>query len=72
MSFSLMPIGFSYYIFQAIAYLIDILEGKTEAEKNLLFFALYMCFFPKFISGPIEEPYALLPQIKGNCAYEQY
>ncbi len=60
----ILPIGFSYYIFQAIAYLADILSGKIKAEKNPLFFALYMCFFPKFISGPIEEPGYLLPQIK--------
>jgi D-alanyl-lipoteichoic acid acyltransferase DltB (MBOAT superfamily) len=60
----ILPIGFSYYIFQAIAYLADILSGKIKAEKNILFFALYMCYFPKFISGPIEEPRALLPQIK--------
>ncbi len=59
-----LPIGFSYYIFQAIAYLVDILKGKVKAEKNLFFFALYMCFFPKFISGPIEEPNSLLSQIK--------
>ncbi len=60
----ILPIGFSYYIFQAISYLVDIGAGKIKAEKNLLFFALYMCFFPKFISGPIEEPESLLPQIK--------
>lgn len=62
------PLGFSYYIFQAIAYLVDICKGRMKAEKNILFFALYMCFFPKFISGPIEEPSALLSQIKKlNC-----
>lgn len=60
----ILPIGFSYYIFQAIAYLVDIRKGKTSAEKNFLFFALYMCFFPKFISGPIEEPEAFLTQVK--------
>ncbi len=60
----IMPIGFSYYIFQAIAYLADIYGGKIKAESNILFFLLYMCFFPKFVSGPIETPEDLLPQIK--------
>lgn len=60
----IMPLGFSYYIFQAIAYLVDICKGRMKAEKNILFFALYMCFFPKFISGPIEDPSSLLSQIK--------
>ncbi|WP_024867281.1 MBOAT family O-acyltransferase [Butyrivibrio sp. FCS014] len=60
----IMPIGFSYYIFQAIAYIVDIYRGKMSAEKNLLFFMLYMCFFPKFVSGPIESPEKLLSQIK--------
>ena len=60
----IMPIGFSYYIFQAIAYLADIYGGKIKAESNILFFLLYMCFFPKFVSGPIETPENLLPQIK--------
>lgn len=64
----IMPIGFSYYIFQAIAYLVDVYKGKIKAEPNLLFFLLYMCFFPKFVSGPIETPEKLLPQIKKlNC-----
>ncbi len=60
----IMPLGFSYYIFQAIAYIVDIYQEKMEPERNILFFSLYMCFFPKFLSGPIEAPENLLPQIK--------
>ncbi|WP_026517685.1 MBOAT family O-acyltransferase [Butyrivibrio sp. MC2021] len=60
----IMPVGFSYYIFQAIAYLSDIYRKKIKAEDNLLFFLLYMCYFPKFVSGPIEKPGQLLPQIR--------
>ena len=60
----IMPVGFSYYIFQAIAYLYDIYREKIKAEDNLLFFLLYMSYFPKFVSGPIEKPGELLPQIR--------
>ncbi len=52
----IIPIGASYYIFQAIAYLVDIFRQRIESEKNYLFFLLYMCYFPKFLSGPIERP----------------
>lgn len=51
----IIPIGFSYYMFQAMGYLIDIQKGRTKAQRNIIFFALYMCYFPKFVSGPIER-----------------
>ncbi len=50
-----MPIGFSFYTFQAISYLADICSKKTDAEKNPINFAIYMTWFPKLISGPIER-----------------
>ncbi len=64
----LMPLGFSYYGFQAISYLTDIYRGKISCEKNFIRFALYMAWFPKFISGPIERAGSLLPQ---TCALEE-
>ncbi len=60
----IMPLGFSYYIFQAISYLVDIYKGKIKPERNILFFSLYMCYFPKFLSGPIERPGHFLEEIK--------
>lgn len=60
----ILPIGFSYYAFQAIAYLADILLQKYKAEKNIGIFALYMSFFPKFVSGPIERCSTFMPQLK--------
>lgn len=59
-----LPIGFSYYTFQIICYLIEIVRKEQPAERNLLTFALYLAFFPKIVSGPIERPDALLPQIR--------
>ncbi|WP_026668276.1 MBOAT family O-acyltransferase [Butyrivibrio sp. AE2005] len=60
----IIPIGFSYYAFQAIGYIVDIYNGKIRAEKNIMFFALYMSFFPKFVSGPIEREEDFVAQVK--------
>ena len=60
----MIPVGLSYYMFQVIAYFADIKSGRIRAEKNFAHFALFMSFFPKFVSGPIERPDEMLPQIK--------
>ncbi len=59
-----LPIGFSFYTFQAIGYLTDIYRGTLEAERNLLNFALFQAFFPKLVQGPIERSGNLLHQIR--------
>lgn len=51
----IMPIGFSFYIFQAISYVIDVKRGTTAGVKNPVNILLYLSFFPKFVSGPIER-----------------
>ncbi len=51
----IIPIGFSFYIFQAVSYLADIYTGKTEYEKNPFKMIVYLLWFPKFVSGPIER-----------------
>ena len=48
-------IGVSYYVFSAISYIVDIYNGKDEADKNLLDVALWLMFFTKIIAGPIER-----------------
>lgn len=58
----IMPIGFSFYSFQAISYLADIHGGKRESERNPIRFLLYMSWFPKFVSGPIERSESFIPQ----------
>ncbi|NQU88323.1 MAG: hypothetical protein HQ541_21455, partial [Mariniphaga sp.] len=50
----LIPIGISYYIFQALGYIILINRGTEKAERNFFRFASLMLFFPKMISGPVE------------------
>ncbi|MCR5656363.1 MAG: hypothetical protein K6G06_02765 [Butyrivibrio sp.] len=49
------PVGLSFYTFQAISYVADVWMGKTEAEKNPFKYAIYMMWFPKWMSGPIER-----------------
>lgn len=57
-------IGVSYYSLQAISYLTDIYKGTLQAETNLIYFSLYISFFPRFLSGPIERAGDFLPQIR--------
>ena len=59
----ILPLGLSFYTFQAVSYLLDIYNGTIPAEKNLGKYAVYLAFFPKLISGPIERAGLLLPQI---------
>ncbi len=59
-----LPVGLSYYTFQVISYIADVYHGKIRAEKNFLHYALYVSFFPKVISGPIERAGDFLEQVK--------
>lgn len=59
----LLTIGVSFFILQAISYLIDIYLEVLEPERHLGTFALYLSFFPKLIQGPIERGGDLLPQL---------
>ena len=60
----ILPVGISFYTFQTLSYVIDIFSGKIEAEKNPIYYALYVSFFPQLVAGPIERPENLLPQFK--------
>lgn len=60
----LLPVGISFFIFQALGYLIDVYRGKIEAEKNPLRYALFVSFFPQLVAGPIERSENLLGQLK--------
>lgn len=58
-----LPVGISFYTFQAIGYVIDVYQRKTPAQKNFLKYALFISFFPKLVAGPIERTKNLLWQI---------
>jgi len=61
----ILPLGISFYVFSAIAYLIDIYRGEYPAQKNILNIALYIAFFPKLTAGPIVRGKDFFPQVKG-------
>lgn len=50
-----LPIGISFFTFQALSYIIDLYYGKYEVQKNILNVALYISFFPQLIAGPIVQ-----------------
>jgi alginate O-acetyltransferase complex protein AlgI len=49
----LLPIGISFYTFQILSYVIDLYRNEIKVQKNILYLALYVCFFPQLIAGPI-------------------
>jgi D-alanyl-lipoteichoic acid acyltransferase DltB (MBOAT superfamily) len=60
----LLPIGISFYTFQALGYTIEVHRGTFRACRSPLDFALFVGFFPLLLSGPIERANRLLPQIQ--------
>lgn len=60
----LLPVGLSFFTFQALSYSIDIYRQKIESEKNVVDVALFIAFFPTLLSGPIERARNLIPQLK--------
>jgi alginate O-acetyltransferase complex protein AlgI len=60
----LLPIGISFYTFHSVSYLVDIYRGKTQAQKNILDLALYICMFSQLIAGPIIRYSDVWQQLK--------
>ena len=60
----ILPVGISFYTFQAIGYVIDVYRGEMEAEKNFIRYALFVSFFPQLVAGPIERSKNLLKQMR--------
>lgn len=59
-----LPVGISFYIFQALSYIVDVYRGEIKAEKNILKYALFVSFFPQLVAGPIERSSKLLLQVQ--------
>ena len=65
-----LPAGLSFYTFQSLAYIVDVYRGRVRAERNLLDYALYVCFFPQLIAGPIERAWHMLPQYRSQRIFD--
>jgi alginate O-acetyltransferase complex protein AlgI len=65
LSAAVIPLGISFYVFQLIAYQVDLSRGRVEREPSFLRLLLYVLFFPHHQAGPIMRPAAFLPQFRG-------
>ena len=68
----ILPVGISFYTFQALSYVIDVYQERIEPQSNLGYYALYISFFPQLVAGPIERSGDLMPQFfeKHSFHYE--
>lgn len=62
----ILPVGISFYTFQALSYSIDVYRGNLNATKNIIAFFAFISFFPQLVAGPIERATNLLPQFLKN------
>lgn len=60
------PIGISFFTFQALSYMADAYQKKLQPEKNFATYALFVSFFPSILSGPINRATSLLPQFNAQ------
>lgn len=69
----ILPVGISFYTFQALSYSIDVYRQKIEPTKDIIAFFAFIAFFPQLVAGPIERATNLLPQFQTNrkFSYDQ-
>ena len=65
----LLPMGISFYTFQALGYSIDVYRGDSPVERNFFTYALFVSFFPQLVAGPIERSSNLLRQFKSTHTF---
>ncbi len=66
------PIGISFFTFQALGYLWDVYYKRLEPENDFLTYALFISFFPSILSGPINKASLVIPQLKNLRPYFDY
>lgn len=65
----ILPVGISFYTFQALSYTIDVYKRKVEATHDVIVFFAYVSFFPQLVAGPIERATHLLPQFYNKTIF---
>jgi alginate O-acetyltransferase complex protein AlgI len=65
-----LPLGISFFTFQVVAYQIDVYRGAVRAERSLLVFAVFKCFFAQLVAGPIVRASEFLPQLRQRRAFD--
>lgn len=66
------PMGISFFTFQALGYMLDVYHKRIEAEKNFMTYALFVSFFPSIVAGPINKASLVIPQLKTIRPYFDY
>lgn len=65
----ILPVGISFYTFQAMSYTIDLYRREIEVERSLLRFATFIAFFPQLVAGPIVRAADFLPQLRRDSIF---
>lgn len=65
----LLPVGISFYTFQALSYTIDVYQHKLKATHDIIAFFAFISFFPQLVAGPIERATHLLPQFEKSRSF---
>ncbi len=66
----ILPVGISFYTFQALSYSIDVYRGRIAPTKDVIAFFAYVAFFPQLVAGPIERATNLLPQFEKTRTFD--
>jgi len=67
----ILPVGISFYTFQALSYTIDVYRGDLKATRDVVEFFAYISFFPQLVAGPIERATRLLPQFQHTRHFDR-
>jgi D-alanyl-lipoteichoic acid acyltransferase DltB (MBOAT superfamily) len=65
-----LPLGISFFTFQVVAYQVDVYRGTVHAERSLLVFAVFKCFFAQLVAGPIVRASEFLPQLRERRRFD--
>ncbi|WP_406684201.1 MBOAT family protein [Seonamhaeicola sp. MEBiC1930] len=67
----ILPVGISFFTFQALSYSLDVYYNRTQVEKNIVNFSVFVAFFPQLVAGPIERSSNLLHQFRKKHTFNK-